>query len=147
MLIYYIAAAIATLLSLFVFSDSINIVYMSLCPIVCIALMAFLAYTFYSVKSSKDINLTTPPDFTDKESVGFGKCAYLGFMIFIPTELPFIFFFSGGVKTLSVLPVFLSFILGGILFGVKHGKSVKDRHKNEISELEDQKKKEESGKF
>ena len=76
------------------------------------------------------------------------RAAACSMMISLPLYLPLALFFGGLLKIiLSVAVYFIFFALGAVVFRIKHGASIRARVDTESRELEDQRKKEELGRW
>ena len=86
-------------------------------------------------------------DLTSEEKGLLGKYTSFGFAFLTPWHGIFLFFFPTAVKFFSVLLLLASFIVGPCLFRIRHGKELQSRFDLEKRELEEQRKREEQGKW
>lgn len=86
-------------------------------------------------------------DLTPEEQGLLGKYSSFGFGFSAPWQGIFLFFFPTAVKMVSVVLFLASFFVGPGLFRMRYGKELKSRLLRERSELEEQRRKEESGKW
>ena len=70
-----------------------------------------------------------------------------GLYVFAPWMLPFVFFFSSGVKLCAVGLYFLGWLGGILLFRLRYGKEIASRIQRQKEELRKQKQMEKDGKY
>ena len=143
--IYYTAMVILNFLSLILFRKSIHVEYLSLIPLCLLGNSVFQAY-YYANRQAQEPNTTysAKSNLTDLEWEQVSRYTIRSHLISIPLYLPFVFFFSWG-KLLSFVLFVVSFLGGGIMFRIRHGKEWKERCALENDELSEQQKKEEMG--
>ncbi|MBE6587428.1 MAG: hypothetical protein E7647_03325 [Ruminococcaceae bacterium] len=150
MIIYYVICLILNLISVFAFRDSLNLGYTSAVPLVVIAILAFWAFFYNEQKTKKttgDTAYTVSGErFSEEEQKELYGCISKSACMLIPLCVPFVFFFGAAVKAISIAFVFISIVLGRLIFNFKYSNSVKERINKEQKELEEQLKKEENGK-
>lgn len=118
----------------------------SLLPLFFVLLSLALAVSFRKA-TPREEQTAYGSDLTPEEQGLLGKYTSFGLGLLAPWQGIFLFFFPTAVKMLSVLLFFASVIVGPCLFRVRHGKELKSRLLRERSELEEQRRKEESGKW
>lgn len=138
---YYIAHLIINILLLVFLWDKVNIDLLSLLPLFVIAFMGLQILVFKSFEKDSAANSAYPiantASLTENEQSNLYSCITLSFFILLPFEIPFIFFFAYA-KFFSAIPYAFAFILGRIIFRIKHEKAVRERLENEKNELKDQ---------
>ena len=148
--LYYATHAVINAVLLIAFHNSIAFHYLSLAPLVLIAIMLFNLLLFKEQTKEK----TYYGDTAYSESaarLSFGEQkeanAYfrLSFLLMIPFEIPFIFFLPSYFKLFSLIPFILAYVLGGLISRKKMGERVKARLDAEKQELVEQKCREELG--
>ncbi len=151
MIIYYVICLILNFISVFVLRDYLNFGYTSAVPLVVMAILAFWAFFYNEQKTKKTMGDTaytvSGERFSEEEQKELYGCISKSACILIPLCLPFVFFFGATVKAISIAFVFISMILGRLIFNFKYSNSVKERINKEQKELEGQLKKEENGKM
>lgn len=148
--VYYLCHIVINAILLIVFSSNIDFHVLSVLPLFLIALMIFQATQFKRDKNEADFGDTAysvgdTARLTDAEQDLLYSYLQRALLIALPFELPLIFFFSSYLKLFGLLPYFLAYILGGIVFKVKKGKYIQNRIRKEKKELEEQRQKEELG--
>lgn len=149
--ICYLIILIVEILLAFIFHEfnSFSSVF-SFVPGFCVFLSVFLAIYYYREKPSDrgDREVTSfSSSLTHNEQHDLSMCLSAANAVAILFHLPIVFFVPSLFKLISVLLVFLTFVGGAVYFRIKHGKSVKSRLAKEDADLEEQKKKEELGRF
>jgi hypothetical protein len=133
------------------FWKNINITTLSIAPIATIIVGIIMALVLKSAASDSTMNdtayNTSSISLADNETMERNKYMSYSVLMGIPLQIPFVLFFSGGVKLLTIIVFVLSLIVGGVVFKMRRGKSITTRASQISSELEEQKKKEEMGKF
>ena len=145
--IYYIVALGLNLVGVMVFHDRLNLVFNSVIPLFMIGLSIFQVGYFSRHPHKKDFNTNNNSDLTEREWARMTSYMISSYLIFIPLMLPFVWFFSTGVKLLSILVFLLAFTGGMIWYRLRHGKEYRARFDQENKELEEQRKREELGKW
>ena len=145
--IYYIVTLALNAASLLLFHEHINISAVSAMPILLLADSIFQA-AYYHNHKNKELNTAHSVDtnITDEDWAQVTVYIVYSNLLAIPLFLPFIWFFSWG-KLLSFVLFLAAFAGGGIWYRVKHGNELHERHRKESKELEEQRKREELGKF
>ena len=152
LIIYYALMLVVNILSVVLFRDSISIDFFSVLPAFLIILMCIQASMFkvdMHISSVGDTAYSTSNTvrLTDEELKKQYEYLKYSFYILIPFVVTFIFFFDSYLKLLSVIVYIFAYILGGIIFIIKNGKSIKKRFESEKEELSKQKQNEELGKW
>ena len=151
MIIYYVICLILNFISVFVLRDYLNFGYTSAVPLVVMAILAFWAFFYNEQKTKKTMGDTaytvSGERFSEEEQKALYACLAKSACLMIPLCVPFVLFFSGAVKAVSIAFVFAAIVLGRWIFNVKYLSSVKERINKESKELEEQLKKEENGKM
>ena len=145
--IYYIVALGLNLVGVMVFHDRLNLVFNSVIPLFMIGLSIFQVGYFSKHPHKKDFNTNNNSDLTEGEWERMTSYMISSYLIFIPLMIPFVWFFSAGVKLLSILVFLLAFTGGMIWYRLRHGKDYQARFAKENKELEEQQKREELGKW
>ena len=145
--IYYIVTLGLNLVGVMVFHDRLNLVFNSVIPLFMIGLSIFQIGYFSKHPHKKDFNTNNNSDLTEGEWARMTSCMISSYLIFIPLMIPFVWFFSAGVKLLSILVFLLAFTGGMIWYRLRHGKDYQTRFAKENKELEEQQKREELGKW
>ena len=148
--IYYSVHVFINIVLLFVFSSDIKLHFISLMPIVLIALMLFQV-TLFKMDSKNDkigdtaYSIGNTVRLTEQEQTC--QYAYLrhSFLLCAPFELPLIFFLPSYWKLIGIIPYILAYIIGGVVFKVRNGKLIQERINREKKELQEQMRKEELG--
>ena len=145
--IYYIVTLGLNLVGVMAFHDRLNLVFNSVIPLFMIGLSIFQVGYFSKHPHKKDFNTNNNSDLTEGEWARMTSYMISSYLIFIPLMLPFVWFFSAGVKLLSILVFLLAFTGGMIWYRLRHGKDYQARFAKENKELEEQQKREELGKW
>ena len=112
-----------------------------------LALLSLVLLFSFRKETSKEKQTAYGSDLTAEEQNLLGKYTSFGFAFLTPWHGIFLFFFSTAVKFFSVLLLLASFIVGPCLFRIRHGKELQSRFDLEKRELEEQRKREEQGKW
>lgn len=118
----------------------------SLLPLL-FALLSLVLTFFFRKTSPREEQTAYGSDLTPEEQGVLGKYTSFGFALFAPWQGIFLFFFPSVVKMFSVLLLLASFFVGPCLFRIRHGKELRSRFRRERFELEEQRRKEEAGKW
>jgi len=151
MIVYYVIALVANIISLIVLSNCISITIVSIVPVIVFILLAI--WSFYYKEQSRqkyqgDTAYTVKGDrFSKEEQNNLHTCLSNSFSMMIPLCVPFIFFFPNHIEAFSVVLYFVGIILGRGMFDCRYKKEVEERLSREKRELEEQIKKEEIGKL
>jgi len=134
---------------LIIFSSYIELNILSALPVFLIALMFFQSTLF------KNTNNDTAGDtaysvgntvrLTEKEQTCQYSYLKHSFLFCIPFEIPLIFFLPSYWKLIGIVPYFLSYVIGGVVFKIRHKKAIQERINREKKELEEQLTREELG--
>lgn len=145
--IYYAAVILPTLVCAVLFREHLNITAASAGAVILTVLSAFLAV--YSERERfYPTNMYSIQSLTDDERADLSLCFSRSFMICTPLYLPFALFFGTFVKVVVPIAIFFAGFTGaGVYYRFKYGNDVHARFKREADELEEQKKKEEMGKW
>ncbi len=149
--IYLLAGLILNIVIAVIFWDRINVASASLVPLFALAVSAFDAAAFLlhpgdaALINSHIRDLTS---FTDAERVHLSRSLADALTAFMPFYPPFIIFFGTFVKiVVPTLLLIASFAAGPFIFRIRCGDGIKARMDAERAELEEQKKKEELGRY
>lgn len=145
--IYYIVTLGLNLVGVMAFHDRLNLVFNSVIPLFMIGLSVFQIGYFSKHPNKKDFNSNNDSDLTEGEWARMTSYMISSYLIFIPLMLPFVWFFSAGVKLLSILVFLLAFTGGMLWYRLRHGKEYHARFTKENKELEEQQKREELGRW
>ena len=118
----------------------------SLLPLFFALLSLVLSFSFRKA-TPREEQTAYGSDLTPEEQGLLGKYTSFCFGFLAPWQGIFLFFFPTAVKMLSVLLFLASFFVGPGLFRMLHGKELQSRFLRERLELEEQRRKEESGKW
>ena len=147
---YYVICALLSIAAVILFWSRINLHWISLLPLFFIGLMIYNAVLVGAEAKSDDVGDTaysaggTVRLLNSEQACQFSYLKW-GFLICIPLEIPFVFFLPWYLKLLSLLPFFLSYMIGGLMFKAKMGRAIEARLDEESEELSQQIKREESG--
>ncbi len=151
LIIYFIVTLILNVACATVFFEEINITALSIAPVVTILVGIIMALVFKSAATDKTMNdtaySTSQPSLTESETTERNNYMSTAIVVSIPLQIPFVLFFPSVVKLICFVVLVFSLICGGIAFKIKRGKSINSRVSDINSELEEQKKKEEMGRF
>ena len=145
--IYYIVTLGLNLVGVIVFHETLNFAFNSVIPLFMIGISIFQIGYFSRHPHKKDFNTNNNSDLTEKEWENMTSYMIASYLIFIPFMLPFVWFFSSWGKLLSILVFLLAFTGGMVYYRLRHGKEYRSRFDKEDKELEEQKKREELGKW
>lgn len=140
--VYYAAHAVLNFGLLFAFWDKIRLHPISLLPLALIAVAVVQLMTFRvegKAYSESAIRLTAEEE---NAMLGYLKIAFL---LMLPFQLPFVFFFASYWKLFCLIPYCFAYVLGGIVWRMKAGSSIRSRLNLEKKELEEQRRREELG--
>ena len=143
-IIYYTVVFVLNVTSLVMFHRYINIIEISVVPILLMLLAIFLAFYYHRNKEC-ETTYSVGAGITNAEWDQVTSYTMYCYLISIPLFFPFIWFFSSWIKWLSVLIFLIAFAGGSIVFRIKHGKELRARYDKENLEFQKQKKKEEMG--
>ena len=146
-ILYYIVTLGLNLVCAIAFHERLNLDFNSAVPIFLIGLSIFQAVYFFQNASKKDFNTNNNSDLTEEEWAQMTSYMIASYLIFIPLMLPFVWFFSSWGKLLSILVFLLAFTGGMIWYRLRHRKEYEARFAKEDKELEEQRKREELGKW
>ena len=146
-LIYYIITLGLNLIGVIVFHEHLNLVFNSVIPLFMIGLSIFQVGYFSRHPHKKDFNTNNDSDLTEGEWERMTSYMIASYLIFIPLMIPFVWFFSAGVKLISILVFLLAFTGGMLWYRLRHRKEYGARFAKENKELEEQRKREELGKW
>ena len=141
-----VGSSLAVLLLIAVFYRHWCVTVGSLLPLFFVLLSLALAVSFRKA-TPREEQTAYGSDLTPEEQGLLGRYSSFGLGLLTPWHGIFLFFFPTAVKMLSVLLFLASFFVGPGLFRVRHGKELKSRFLRERLELEEQRRKEESGKW
>ncbi|MBQ8407877.1 MAG: hypothetical protein IJY39_03345 [Clostridia bacterium] len=140
--VYYCVVLFGCAVSLVLFFEDLNITAMSVVPIFLMGLSIFQVYLF---KNEKGENYGS--NYNEKEQSDIVRFMSVSMMLSVPLHIPFIFFWQSGYKLLSSAVYLFGLFGGALFFRLQNGRQVSDRLKNETKEAEEQKRREELGKW
>ena len=148
-ILYFISAVAVNIVLVIVFRSRMNINASSLLPLFLVVWMSFYAVYYNNHRRREDITTNYySPDLTDTEWERVAVCTRDAYAFSVPLYVPFIFFFSTWVKLLFALFISVaSASFGGILFRLRYGRELRERYDKEKKELDEQKRREESGRL
>ena len=148
--IYYGCHIVVNIALLIIFSAYLELHLLSVLPVFLIVLM-FFQTTLFKLDTKNDTvgdtaySVGNAARLTDEEQ----KCQYSylkhSFLLCIPFEIPLIFFLPSYWKLIGIVPYILAYIIGGVVFKLKHGNAIQERINREKKELEEQTAREELG--
>ena len=144
--VYYCVTILMSVLSAFVFKNSIDI-SSSLLPVALIVLSIVQAMYFHSHRRKKDFNINNDSVLTEEEWAVVSIYTRNSFILSIPLYIPFVLFFSLWIKLFTIIIYLLAFSGGAVFWRIRYKRQLMLRLKAEDKELADQIKKEEMGKF
>ncbi len=146
---YFTTLLIQVLLALVFFKFTNFISLYSLAPIACIVISLLQAFLATESKPDRvsDSETAYGSNLTLQEQYDLSACQSTSHLVSILIHLPILFFVPLAFKLVSIAVIILTFIVSGFYFRIKHGKHIESRIDKENFELEEQKKKEELGKF
>jgi len=147
MKLYYFVLCTIYLSLTIVFHDSIIISVTSIVPVILILLSIIQAGYFHNHRSKKDFNINNDAPIKDEEWEKAAEYMRNSYMIIIPLFVPFILFFSTWGKVVSLILYFIGFSAGIIYYRIRNYKVINQRMNDEKSELKEQIKREELGKY
>ena len=145
-IIYYTTTIILNVTSFFVLRHHLHITAASIMPVLCLLLSAFLAF-YYVHNQENKTTYSSNTNITDAEWKQVTSYMVYAHLIVIPLYIPFIWFFSSWLKLFSAFLFLVAFNGGNIVFRIKHGKELQNRHDQEKRELREQKAKEDMGQW
>ena len=144
----YHFAAYGILLCLAVcFSRHIVLTPLSILPLILTALM--YVQSALIAKDHADPTSATAYGGTlnEEEEVELHRLQAMGLRLFAPWTVPFVLFFSSGIKVCAIIVYLIGFLFGPVIYRIRYGGRIKERMRNEQDELRLQKQKEEQGKW
>ena len=145
--IYYVVTLGLNLFGALVFHERWNLEYHSLIPLFLIGLSLFQIAYFSRHPTKREFHSNNDSDLTDAEWEQMMQYSIRSYLVFIPFLIPFICFFSHWGKMLSIPVFFAAFVGGAVAYRIRHQKEYKARFAKEDKELEEQRKREELGKW
>ncbi len=130
-----------------VFHNYINISVVSIIPLILMILSIFQAAYFHNHRSKKDFNINNDTPLTEEEWEKVAVYMRNSYIIVIPLFVPFILFFSLWVKITSIMLYFIGFSGGMLCYRLRYHKEINRRMSDEMTELIEQEKREELGKW
>ena len=148
-ILYLIVTFSLNIVCVTVFRARLNINAASALPLFLTVWMSFFALYLNYHRRREDITTNYyQPDFTETEWERVAVCMRDAYLFSVPLYVPFVFFFSVWVKLLSALFIsIVSHSCGGILFRLRYGRELRARYDKERKELDEQKKREELGRW
>ena len=146
-IVYYCVAIFASLVSVFVFNDKINVSHESVLPIILFVLSIFQAIYFHNHRTKKDFNINNDSELTESEWAALAQYIRNSYILSIPLYIPFILFFSIWIKLLTIIIFLFAFSGGAMFWRIRHSKQLTERLEAEDKELAEQIKKEEMGRI
>ena len=148
--IYYGCHIVVNIALLIIFSAYIELHILSVLPMFLIVLMLFQA-TLFKANSNNDTigdtaySVGNAVRLTEEEQAIQYSYLRHSFLFCVPFEIPLIFFLSSYWKLFGIIPYILAYIIGSIVFKLKHGNAIQERINREKKELEEQTAREELG--
>ncbi len=143
-LVWYVISSTATLISLVVFSEHIDITKASAGILIMAIVSTVIAI---SMKESDAAGMNTV-GLSDAERADCGRTISRSVIATIPLYFPLVFFFSDGLRIVLGLAISIGgIVFGAVLFRVRFGDVIKSRQENEKCELEAAQKREEEGRL
>lgn len=143
-LVWYVISSTATLISLAVFSEHIDITKASAGILIMAIVSTVIAI---SMKESDAAGMNTV-GLSDAERADCGRTISRSVIATIPLYFPLVFFFSDGLRIVLGLAISIgSIVFGAVLFRARFGDVIKSRQENEKCELEAAQKREEEGRL
>ena len=146
-LIYHVVCVGIGILCCVFMPQYINITATSIVPVAMILLTILQVCLFKDGEQTEGFSTAYGSDINAAEHNTWTYYIRFSLMLSLPWQLAFVIFFPNAVKFLSCLCYVAFFVAGGMFFRVKHGKQIKHRHQSQRDELEEQRKKEEMGKW
>ena len=138
---------ILNILAAVIFFEYINITAISIVPIFILILMLFQAFLFYNSKENEfntTYSVRSELNQTEENTLFYYNANSM--LICVPLLLPFILFFSSGIKFIC-LTIYLLGYSGALVFRIKNKDKLNNRIHSEENELKIQQSKEELGKW
>ena len=145
--IYYITMIILNILAAVIFFEYINITAISIVPIFILILMLFQAFLFYNSKENEfntTYSVRSELNQTEENTLFYYNANSM--LICVPLLLPFILFFSSGIKFICLI-IYLLGYSGALVFRIKNKDKLNNRIHSAENELKIQQSKEELGKW
>jgi hypothetical protein len=143
-LVWYVISSTASLISLAVFSEHIDITKVSAGILIMAIVSTVIAI---SMKESDAAGMNTV-GLSDAERADCGRTISRSVIATIPLYFPLVFFFSDGLRIALGLAISIGgIVFGAVLFRVRFGDVIKSRQENEKCELEAAQKREEEGRL
>jgi len=148
LIIYYVVALVANIVSAIAFRSHLNITALSAVPAILTALMIFQAFYFKNNDPEEGFSTaySLNSEYNDKDFAVMSQYSFKALFIVLPFMLPFVFF-GNWIKLVSIFVYIIGFIAGPIFYRMKHKNEVNERVDKEKDELKEQKAKEELGKW
>lgn len=147
LIIYYVLAVSANIVSLFVFKNHINVSAVSMIPLILIILAVFQSVHFNKQSETNDFSTAYGSGFNDNEQAQISKYTSKALLIIIPFMIPFVLFFVSPLKAVSIFIYILGLIIGPVVYRIENRDKLRHRINSENKELEEQKKREELGEW
>ncbi|MBQ8432434.1 MAG: hypothetical protein IJX28_06080 [Clostridia bacterium] len=145
--VYYAVTLGLNVACMIAFHENLHLEFHSVIPIFLIGLSIFLSVYYRTNPSRKDFSTNNHTDLTEEEWGVMAAYSGASGVIVVPLLLPFVCFFSTWAKLLSILVFFGGFVGGAVFYRLRHRKEYEARFAKEANELEEQKKREELGKW
>ena len=147
--VYCFIALIANVLAIVFLHDHLNLSELSIVPALTLALSIFDAVYFHNHRELDEQNTAYSQNSLNEEEwakmMPFIRDAFIAV---IPLHVPLVCFFPSWVKISgSLVLVAVGFFGGAVAFRIKHQKEVLNRVSKEKQELEEQKRREELGRW
>ena len=123
---------------------------LSVLPLLFAALLLFCAFVVRDFGTEPSSAYPPPgcPGLSEQEQKRLAHCCTVGFICFVPLQLPFVFYCPGVVKVLASLVLCLvASACGPLMFRIRYGRAVKARLEREDRELRRQCRREETGEY
>ncbi len=125
----------------------INVTATSIVPIAMILLTILQVLLFKDGQQEEGFSTAYGSDINAKEHHTWTHYMRVSLVLSLPWQFAFVIFFPNAVKFLSCLWYVAFFVAGSVVFRVKNRKQIKHRYQAQRDELEEQRKREEMGKW
>ncbi len=146
-LIYHVASITVEILCVVMLPQYICITSLSLVPVAMILLTILQVCLFKDSQQEEGFSTAYGSDLNAQEQRTWTQDMRFFLMLSLPWQFAFVMFFHSPVKLLSCLWYLAFFVAGSIAFRVKHGKQIGKCQQTQRDELEEQRKREELGKW
>ncbi len=146
-LIYHIVCVAIDILCVVLMPQYIHITSMSLVPVAMILLTILQVCLFKDTQQEEGFSTAYGSELNASEQNTWTHYMKFSLMLSLPWQFIFVMFFPNAVKFFSCLWYVIFFVGGSVAFRLKHGKQLGRRKQAQREELEEQRKREELGKW